>query len=695
MNSPALKKYPASSVSIEPIIRLWLLRLLVLLGAQKKLISRCDFDNIYIAEAVGLIDPADMPEIEFKQIEQRAQLRKLYREAEEELISVRAPEILERNITKLRSLLELSEIDCRVLEFVVILHTESFIQEAISWLGDITIVKGVQIIAAMLGLPESEVRTALNGKSLLVRSGLISLSQESWRGLSGKLLLLTKSFADSMRSSEIEPIELLRERVTLCESPALTINNYNHISETLNILRPYLKHSVDAKRKGVNIFIHGFPGTGKSELAKVLAADIGCDLFAVGSEDEDGAAMQGPSRLRLLSASQNFFAQRKSLLLFDEAEDIFNDDNFSKSSTAQTRKAWINSMLENNKVPVLWISNSISLDPAFIRRFDMVVELPVPPKTHRTQIVQTVCGDMINSASMNRIAEAENLSPAVISRAASVIRCIEGEIDKPKLSSAIELLVSNTLEAQGHRSIKTNDPNRNSDIYDPAFINADSDLIAVTGGLASSKSGRICLYGPPGTGKTAYARWLADQLSIPILVKRGSDLISKWLGETEQNIARAFSEAEREKALLLIDEVDSFLQDRRGAQRSWEITAVNEMLIQMESYSGIFIASTNLMGNLDQAAMRRFDLKVKFDYLNPEQAWNLLVRQSEVLALTTPTKSDQKELSRITVLTPGDFAAVARQHRFRPIVNSAKLVDALKKECGVKEDGKRAPIGFH
>ena len=59
-------------------------------------------------------------------------------------------------------------------------------------------------------------------------------------------------------------------------------------------------------------------------------------------------------------------------------------------------------------------------------------------------------------------------------------------------------------------------------------------------------------------------------------------------------------------AILLIDEVDSFLQDRRHAQRSWELSGVNEMLTQMESYQGVFIGSTNLMSSLDSAALRRF-----------------------------------------------------------------------------------------
>ena len=77
------------------------------------------------------------------------------------------------------------------------------------------------------------------------------------------------------------------------------------------------------------------------------------------------------------------------------------------------------------------------------------------------------------------------------------------------------------------------------------------------------------------------------------------------MGVTEKNLARAFAAAGEEQAVLLLDEVDSFLQERRKATQSWEITAVNEMLTQMEHYRGLFIASTNLMDDLDAAALRR------------------------------------------------------------------------------------------
>ena len=91
--------------------------------------------------------------------------------------------------------------------------------------------------------------------------------------------------------------------------------------------------------------------------------------------------------------------------------------------------------------------------------------------------------------------------------------------------------------------------------------------------------------------------------------------------------------ANDDDAILLLDEVDSFLQDRRNARHSWEISAVNEMLTQMESYRGLFIASTNLMDNLDEAALRRFDLKISFGYLAAEQITQLLSQHLRQICL--------------------------------------------------------------
>ncbi len=135
------------------------------------------------------------------------------------------------------------------------------------------------------------------------------------------------------------------------------------------------------------------------------------------------------------------------------------------------------------------------------------------------------------------------------------------------------------------------------------------------------------------------------------------------------------------------------MQDRQGAQRSWDVSQVNEMLTQMESFAGVFIASTNLIDGLDPAALRRFDLKVKLDFLRADQAWALLQRHCAQLVLPAPGAAEQARLARLKRLTPGDFAAVLRQSRFVPVTSAAALVAGLEGECGLKRDG-RAAIGF-
>ncbi|MNL69011.1 hypothetical protein D3C87_1938170 [compost metagenome] len=106
------------------------------------------------------------------------------------------------------------------------------------------------------------------------------------------------------------------------------------------------------------------------------------------------------------------------------------------------------------------------------------------------------------------------------------------------------------------------------------------------------------------------------------------------------------------------------------------------------------MASTNLMGGLDQAALRRFDLKVKFCYLRPDQARELLGCHCDVLELPAPSAELHARLGQLDVLTPGDFAAVTRQHSFRPMASAADFVTALEAECAVKEGTRKSAIGF-
>lgn len=685
-----------SSFDISPVVRLWVLRLMVPLGGFHKGAHKAAYlseDAEELMEACGLVSKA-LVSSNPKTV--RAELRRLYQATEKELGNAALPINLISNVERLARLVGLSAMDCRILEFAVMVFGNASFLSVVNSLGSLTTLQTFHLVSVLLGLPLNDVRTSLAGQSILNKSGLVTVERAGASTFSEKLKLLSSDFADNMLSAEAEPAQLIRGSVIPAGLPHLAMADYDHAAAILSIALPYLRHALSTGRHGVNIFLYGEPGTGKSQLAKVIAQELGCELFEVASQDGEGDPVHGEIRLRAYRAAQSFFANRQALILFDEVEDVFEDSDMSRryKSTVQSRKAWMNRMLEDNTLPTLWLSNSVSgMDPAFIRRFDIVIELPVPPKTKRVQIIREACADMVDASTLERMAESNTLSPAVVSRAASVVRAVKETMGPSGVAQALEFLINNTLEAQGHKALRQCNSDSFSDIYDPAFIQADCDLSRVAMGLQARPSARLCLYGPPGTGKTAYGRWLAQALTVPLLVKRASDLMSMWVGGNEKNIADAFKEAKEDGAVLLIDEVDSFLQDRRGAQRGWEVSLVNEMLTQMEAFDGVFIASTNLMTGLDQAALRRFDLKVKFDFLTSVQAWELLLRHCDCLAIEPPSLELKSRLKLASTLTPGDFAVVARQHTFRPLGGAADFVAGLEAEVLLKEASAR-PIGF-
>jgi hypothetical protein len=360
----------------------------------------------------------------------------------------------------------------------------------------------------------------------------------------------------------------------------------------------------------------------------------------------------------------------------------------------ERQKGWINRMLEENPIPCFWLTNNIrALDNAYIRRFDLVLKLENPPRLQREGIIRSASDNRLSQSLVEKLADHEQLMPAIITRAMDVANS-QAQDTSAALETTVEFLVNATLQAQGFTRLGQNRMQALPEFYSPDLANTDMPLDQLLAGLRNHGEARLCFYGPPGTGKTAFGHWLAIQLGKPLLTRRASDLISPYVGMTEQNFARAFEQATDDDAILLLDEVDSFLQDRRKARHSWEVSAVNEMLTQMESYRGLFIASTNLMENLDEASLRRFDLKVNFDYLGAEQITNLLRQYLRQMGLKKPDSLKLARLLRQSCLTPGDFALVARRARFQPFTDANQVVDALLAESSLKSTTTMRAIGF-
>lgn len=678
-----------TSTRLNSRIHYWILQLLVSHGGMLRL-AHLDEPELLLAR-LWQGEAEEWLDIERASV--RRQLRRELRKLEKSPTSA-LPVKLRRNVQTIRKLVGLSDAECSILEFAVCLSVEPALQQAANTVGKLSKRDMFTVLAAILDTDEMQVRQALSRNSLLFRCGLLSF-EGTYGGYVWPVELIDRLELASFNLSEVilegraTADELLCGAVRPAPAPILRLSDYAGIAQPLDIALRYLKEVTRTGQVGVNILLHGRPGTGKTQLARRLATAAGCQLYEVLSEDMDGDPILPRERVQGYRSAQHFFSSRKTMLLFDEIEEVFEANLHGAGSTS---KSWVNQMLEGNSIPAIWITNSVAcMDPAFIRRFDLVIELPLPDKEQRYKLLKKHSPAEVDSELLCRLARQENISPAIIQRAARIADSVACE--RLSYDAVIETLMAGTVQAQGYDWLETDASVIPPSDFDPAFIQADSDLAALPPMLKHRAEARICLYGPPGTGKTAYGRWLAEQLSMPLLIKRASDLLGKYVGESEQNIAAAFRGAAQTNSILMIDEVDSFLAERAGASRSWEVSMVNEMLTQMETFDGIFIASTNRMGGLDQAVLRRFDFKAGFGYLSQENLWNILGRSCSKLGLRR-VASMRNKLPALQWLTPGDFTTVERQARFRPLVNGAELLAALEREMNFKTVAKTRRIGF-
>lgn len=642
-----------------------------------------------VAEFLGFYHICDSDEI-FKESKDKERLKsEILRHCQNMLDSLVAKEeqgkmgkykILDNNLALLKNTLRLSEVDLALLKIAIVMSEVAIFDEFLddAYQSRLSRREVFSNIAKMLDCNHSAVVCALNPNGILIKMSILDKVRFN-RTIKDTLTFDNNDFADALLVPHCDNVALVSHFVIPCDKSALTLGDYAHIKE-LDSLICYLKFAKDKEKIGVNILLYGAPGTGKTEFAKVLAQNIGVNLFKVRAKDSDGDAEDGMNRIGSYLLAQRFLDINKDILLYDEVEDVLNCDKGRLKN-----KAFFNEILETNPVPTIWITNDIrAIDSAIARRFDFAIAMNAPKKRVIKAMLEKICGEKLDKKTRKLILKSPNLAPALINRANEISSVISGDFSKNFL-----MLLNNTLKAQGYGAIKKDKKSKDSKhtlpkSYSIDFINADCDISRVVRGLNANPNARICLYGLSGTGKSAFAQFIAKSLKRPCIIKAVSDLESMWVGQTEQNIARAFKEAKDKKAVLVFDEVDSFLRDRRLARQSFEATKVNEILLQMEKFNGIFIATTNLMDNIDKAALRRFDLKVEFKALDCTQRINLFEKECALLGLKHEARTKER-IKRLECLTQGDFAAVKRQNKFSPIKDAMDFYTRLCEEVKVKD----------
>ena len=621
--------------------------------------------------------------------------------------------LVEQNIDVLGRLLQLNAAERALLLYGTLARYQRELRGALVEFKVNTAQEAFAAIAEVAGVDPHEVAEALRAGSRLERVGMIEnlIAEHNITDLSD-LMKVSEQLPPVLMRAYDGPQDLMAVFTRPVAPSPLQRADFDFIAEDVGILATLLRHAVTQGQPGVNVLIYGPPGTGKTELAKVAAREAGLTLYEVEYADRDGNALTGRDRYRSLQISQVFLkASREVALLFDEVEDVFPHLSGDAAHLmarldaalevpapmAVNGKAWVNQILESNPVPVLWITNRIEhIDPAFRRRFQYHLELTSPPPGARLGLVRKALEELpVPDGFAERLAERRGLTPAQVRTAVRFARLAGGEAAADAVAN--ERLVSRQL-LHADKALGLVDVSPQAR---PATTRYSLDLIhcecrfalpRLIEALRRRGLGTLCFHGPPGSGKTALAEHIASELQRPLMVRLASDLMSKYVGETEQNMARMFEAAAAEGAVLLLDEADSFLRSRRMAERHYEVSEVNEMLAGMERHAGLFICTTNAFDDLDEAALRRFSFKIRFKPLRPDQRLTMFERE---LGLP-PDESQADRLRALDALTLGDFAAVRQQAEILgEALSPDEFLTLLEAEHRVKPDVRqRRPMGF-
>lgn len=534
------------------------------------------------------------------------------------------------------------------------------------------------LLGVLAGAEPQDAERAVR-QSPVLRLGLVNFVAD-WQGVvEVDIRWPLERLLDRAPASGAEIIDAL---VGTRQQAALTLDDFAHVADADFLVR-LLRGAVRERARGINILIHGPPGTGKTEFARALAATAHVEMRGVAEADEDDNEPTRNERVGALRLAQRLLGPSGgAALLFDEMEDFIGDSQRSEGdwfSKREGSKVFVNRMLETNAVPVVWTTNAIgNIDDAILRRMSFVLKLAPPPRKAALRMLDRIARDegVTPGDGFSRLIDAAPETASVLRVAARAAR-LAGEADGGvgAASALVRALRGGELPLDGPGAL------------DLDLFELDRPLSPLFDAMRQSDTPDVSmlLTGPPGTGKTAIAHHLARALDRPLIVRRASDLLSKWVGETEKQIADAFAEARRAEGVLLFDEADSLLFDRTRATNSWEVGQVNELLTWLDRHPLPVVAATNHPGSLDPATLRRFVFKLDLRPLGQVRAAQAFAR---FFGIAAPTA-----LGELRNLTPGDFAVVARQLRHAPAATALEIVERLRCESLVKpENGGR--IGF-